>query len=395
MNTSLENISPADQKILLVDDAPENIDILAEALSGYKRMIATSGEKALKIALGENKPDLILLDIEMPGMDGYEVCKLLKKEQSTKHIPIIFLTGKTAKEDIIKGFQLGANDYVKKPFDNEELIARVKTHLELKLSREKLESVNQLLEEMVEQRTHKLKDTLNELGSAHDQLIKVNKSKEEYLDMISREIRGPLNNILLIAELLKAKADSKDLFELIVQLDQTVSDLEDFSSTANQLNTLRSTAENVKFEDIMLRQFIEFCMLENAASLKKMNVRATHEIDSSELVLKGNEDLLMKLFTNVINSFSMIKDQDGTMLFSSEPSESQVIVNIIGQSSTAIDSVLKKSISDLILSEDISDPKIQIHAELIDLILGIHDASLEVDYPEHNKVCVKLIFRNK
>ena len=87
MDEPLEN-----QRILIVDDTPENIDVLIEVLSDYKRSVATSGEKALRIARSENPPDLILLDIMMPGMDGYEVCQRLKSDEKTKAIPIIFLT---------------------------------------------------------------------------------------------------------------------------------------------------------------------------------------------------------------------------------------------------------------------------------------------------------------
>jgi len=128
------------QTVLIVDDMPENIKILGELLrSKYSLHVATNGEKALNIAMSESPPDLILLDIMMPGMDGYGVCRRLKETQQTKDIPVIFLSGKTETEDIVKGFHLGAVDYVTKPFRVEELIARVRTHLALKKAREELE----------------------------------------------------------------------------------------------------------------------------------------------------------------------------------------------------------------------------------------------------------------
>lgn len=102
--------------ILVVDDTPENIDVLDGLLSDeYKIKIAVNGEKALKIAEASPQPDLILLDIMMPGMDGYEVCEKLKANPTTKNIPVIFLTAKTEVEDETKGFQLGAVDYITKP----------------------------------------------------------------------------------------------------------------------------------------------------------------------------------------------------------------------------------------------------------------------------------------
>ena len=124
------------QRILIVDDATENIDILGDALSDYKRIVALNGEKALELAMGNNPPDLILLDIVMPGMDGYEVCKRLKTNEKTREIPVIFLTAKTESESIIKGFKLGAADYVTKPFNLGELMARVTTQLALKKSKD-------------------------------------------------------------------------------------------------------------------------------------------------------------------------------------------------------------------------------------------------------------------
>lgn len=143
-------------RILIVDDATENIDILGDALSDYKRMVALNGKKALELATGDNPPDLILLDIVMPGMDGYEVCKRLKANENTREIPVIFLTAKTESESIIKGFTLGAADYVTKPFNLGELMARVTTQLALKKSKDditrylkEIESKNTLITDSI------------------------------------------------------------------------------------------------------------------------------------------------------------------------------------------------------------------------------------------------------
>lgn len=117
--------------ILIVDDTPENLDILSGLLSAYKRKIALNGETALKIANSGNPPDLILLDIMMPGMDGYEVIEKLKSNNNTKHIPVIFVSALNDIEDETKGFKLGAADYITKPFHPAIVEARVKTHLNL------------------------------------------------------------------------------------------------------------------------------------------------------------------------------------------------------------------------------------------------------------------------
>ncbi len=122
--------------VLTVDDKPQNLQFLGKLLSdnGYEVGVAQSGQQALNF-VRKNEPDLILLDIMMPDMDGYEVCKRLKEDFSAKHIPIIFVTAKTDPEDIIKGFDMGGVDYVTKPFNSAELLARIKTHIELRTLR--------------------------------------------------------------------------------------------------------------------------------------------------------------------------------------------------------------------------------------------------------------------
>jgi len=121
--------------VLIVDDNMNNLQVLGNILKirNYGIAVATDGKQALQMARS-TIPDLILLDIMMPGMDGFEVCQELKADESTVHIPIIFLTAKAEIDDIVKGLRYGAADYVTKPFNSIELLARVKTHLELKLS---------------------------------------------------------------------------------------------------------------------------------------------------------------------------------------------------------------------------------------------------------------------
>jgi len=135
--------------ILIVDDVAKNLQVLGTILSkqNYKIAAASNGEQAIKIA-NNTLPDLILLDIMMPGISGFEVCSRLKKDPRTKDISIIFLTAKIEPEDIVKGFEAGGVDYVIKPFNSIELLARVKTHLELKISKDLLKIKNEQLREL-------------------------------------------------------------------------------------------------------------------------------------------------------------------------------------------------------------------------------------------------------
>jgi len=119
-------------KILVVDDAPENLDILGHILqrSGLEISIAPTGEKALEL-INLSKPDLILLDVRMQGMDGYEVCRKLKADVNTKDIPVIFITAMAGTEDLVRGYNAGGIDYITKPFNEEEVVCRITNQLNL------------------------------------------------------------------------------------------------------------------------------------------------------------------------------------------------------------------------------------------------------------------------
>lgn len=143
--------------ILVVDDTPDNLTLVSNLLKkDYRVRVAISGEKALKIALSEAPPDLILLDVMMPVMDGYEVCQQLRNNTLTAHIPIIFLTAKSEVEDERKGLSLGASDYITKPISPPILEARVKTHLVAKAHADFLTDKTAYLEDEVARRTREL-----------------------------------------------------------------------------------------------------------------------------------------------------------------------------------------------------------------------------------------------
>ncbi|MFO7818992.1 MAG: response regulator [Halanaerobacter sp.] len=145
--------------IMVVEDEKANIDILLEAFKDdYQVMVALNGEEALK-AVASNRPDLILLDIMLPKMNGYEVCKKLKNDPKTAEIPIIFATTMDQDTNERKGLELGAIDYITKPFNIPVVKARVKNHLELKKAKEALNHQNEILEKKVKERTKKIEET--------------------------------------------------------------------------------------------------------------------------------------------------------------------------------------------------------------------------------------------
>jgi putative two-component system response regulator len=143
--------------VLVVDDTPDNLSLMSGLLKDdYKVKVANNGEKALKIAQSDSPPDLILLDIMMPGMDGYEVCQHLKSDPATRDIPVIFLTAKAEVEDEKKGLELGAVDYITKPISPPIVMARVKNHLVIKASADFLRDKNDYLEIEVTKRTREV-----------------------------------------------------------------------------------------------------------------------------------------------------------------------------------------------------------------------------------------------
>jgi len=176
--------------ILLVDDTPEHIDVAVQVLknSNFKIRVATDGNTALKL-IYQQKPDLILLDIYMPQMDGFELCRLIKNTPDLKSIPIIFLTAYSDEESIRKGFELGGQDYVVKPFNASELLARVNTHLMLKCQAESLKEANKELDSFCYTVAHDLKSPLLSLNKLVEFLV------EDYINQLDPVGKELLYNI--------------------------------------------------------------------------------------------------------------------------------------------------------------------------------------------------------
>ena len=194
----MQKIDLSNARVLIVDDTPQNIQLLGAALKdeGFQINVAMNGEKALQIAQ-RVLPDLILLDITMTEMDGFEVCGKLKKLDEMEGIPIIFLTARNEIEDIVKGFEVGAVDYIIKPFNLTELKARVKTHLTLKFALEELKRKNQELERIV------VIDSLTQIYNRHFIMDRLSEEMAESL-----RFKQPLSILILDIDLFKQINDN-------------------------------------------------------------------------------------------------------------------------------------------------------------------------------------------
>jgi len=217
--------------ILLVDDNPNNLKVLSEAIQGcgWKALMATDGESAIE-QIEYAHPDLILLDIMMPGLDGFETCRRLKANAVTQNIPIIFMTALSDATDKVKGLEIGAVDYITKPFQQEEVIARLKLHL-------KISHLTQTLEQRVQERTAQLTQSLQQLQQTQLQLIQSEKMSTlgQLVAGIGHEINNPIgfisgncshieeyvNNLLSLVNLQQQKLPHSDpeIEEFVEEID--------------------------------------------------------------------------------------------------------------------------------------------------------------------------------
>ena len=243
------------KRILVVDDNPNNLSLVTSLISPYYEvLLANNGEKAVAIA-NEEKPDLILLDIMMPDISGFEVCIRLKSSDNTNLIPVIFLTAKVSGADFEKGFEVGAVDYVTKPINAKELLARVHTHLLLNEQKDKLQShndeiiaLNNSLEIEIHKRTGKLKEAII-------QLEQQNKDLEQTSYIISHNLRGPVANLVGLNSIFNRSnlsdphnGDVFDHFSIATKdLDEVVKDLSAIITIRNSSPIL----EMVSLEDIV------------------------------------------------------------------------------------------------------------------------------------------------
>lgn len=265
--------------VLIVDDAPENLQMLGQALAAdYEVTMATSGRDALQMAGSDTPPDLILLDVIMPEMDGYEVCQALKSSEKTRDIPVIFITVRNEEHDETKGLELGAIDYITKPFSLPIVRARVRNHLELKRNR--------------------------------DLALSAIKAKSDFLASMSHEIRTPLNAILGNTELLLDTELNSEQRERIHVLEVAGDSLMALLNDLLDLSKIEAGMFDLEESDFELRKLLArtLSLVELEAQEKGLELHCDVASEVPER-LRGDRNRLQQIIINLVTNAIKFTDE--------------------------------------------------------------------------------------
>lgn len=300
-------INPSEYKILIVDDVMSNVLLLKVLLTNEKFAIATAsnGRQALEQVEKEN-PDLVLLDVMMPDMSGFEVAQHLKSNPNTADIPIIFLTALNSTADIVKGFQVGANDFISKPFNKEELIIRVTHQISLVAAKR-----------LILSKTEELQRTI----AGRDKLYSV----------IAHDLRSPMGSIKMVLNMLilnlPAEKIGIEMYELLTMANQTTEDV--FSLLDNLLKWTKSQIGklNVVYQDVDLVEVTDgvieiFSMV---ASLKKIRI---HEMKPEKMMVNADIDMLKTVVRNLLSNAIKFSKENSEVLVKMEEVDGMAVVSV-------------------------------------------------------------------
>jgi signal transduction histidine kinase len=300
--------------ILVVDDVPMNINVLFDALelSGYKVLVANNGESALERAQF-SVPDLVLLDIMMPGLNGFETLERMKQIPELKEIPVIFMTALTETVEKVKGFQLGAVDYITKPFQVEEVLMRVKAHLTIKKQKEELRRLN-------------------------DQLESINASKDKLFSIISHDLRNVFMYVPQMAKIIKEQHMEMDREEIGNIADQCYQDSRTTQSLfENLLHWSRLQRNLVAYEpkEILLQELCKksCALFESRAASKKINLFCNIS-DSIRVVV--DENMLYTVLRNLLSNAVKFTPENGTVTVGSNAAGNGMIEVFVSDTGVGI-----------------------------------------------------------
>ena len=308
-------------KILVIDDNPETVELAAINLEmeGYEVYSASNGEEGLKLA--EMMPDVILLDVMMPGIDGLEVCRRLKGNPQTGDILVIMLTARTTMEDILKGFEGGADEYITKPFKVEELLARVRSMVRIKKAQDELKGLNETLEEKVAEKTAMLED-------ANRKLANLEKAKSDFLILLSHELRTPLHGILGFSELLMDTLSSEDQIDSCRMIVESGQRLLRLSETAILLTSLQIEKYDFTMEDIPVEDIMEDVFLRGTLLAREKRIELTEDTSIGDEFLKGDRTLMARCLTDVLDNAAKFAPEGGRVAITSIVKNETLLIEI-------------------------------------------------------------------
>jgi two-component system sensor histidine kinase/response regulator len=381
-------------KILAVDDNPKNLKVLAALLSSHSYAVdyAFSGAEALKFLAAEEY-DLVLLDIMMPEMDGFETCLRIREDARHKDLPVIFLTAKTEIESITEAFRSGGFDYVTKPFRSAELLARVNTHIELKRLRKRQKELNRWLEEQVSQRTEELVQTNTKLEEANHELQVLDKAKNEFLRMINHEIRTPLNAILGFTDILKTQLKSSEIFEFVEYLDIASLRLEKFLMVVLQITELRTKNRPIEKEQVSLNQVISAAKERMSEGFTAKNIKPLLSANLINLFIPGNFKLLQSCFECLLENAVTHSEENGEITIQANEISEQVIVEIIDQGNGFSQQALNTLFRIFAIGEQHVDQNAGLGLALVKLIMDAHHGEVQINNNPGRGATVRLLFR--
>lgn len=289
------------KRILVVDDKPNNLSLVTSLLRpDYEVLLANNGERALIIAQ-EKLPDLILLDIMMPGMSGFEVCEILKKNPTTVDIPVIFLTARNDNDDFEKAYDIGAVDYTTKPINAKELMMRVKTHLLISEQKnnllrlnERITHINEELEDEVAKRTHAL-------TRAKENLERQNTDLTQFSHIISHNLRGPVASALGLLQLFDFKNSSNPInADVLLRMADSVKNINSILKDISAVLELREKlmGSPVEFEVEPSLNAVVLKVKENIPANFKFEIRTHLELNRMTSYQSYFETILFHILEN-------------------------------------------------------------------------------------------------
>jgi two-component system sensor histidine kinase/response regulator len=374
--------------IMIVDDNPANLKLLEDMLCQQTYQVRAFPRGRLALRAAEQKPpDLILLDINMPELNGYEVCERLKTNRKLADIPVIFLSALNEVQDKVKAFSAGAVDYISKPFEFQEVHARVATHLKLYELQRGLELQNERLEEAVAARTH-------ELAEANRRLIVLDRSKSEFLGIISHEFRTPLNGLLgvgdLILEGMPANEENTGLKEVFQHARRRILSILD---EALVLTRIDLSAEQVNTGPVSMRVVLSRAIESVTDFAESREVTLSPASDDLDFVM-GDEDLLVLALRALLETAVKFSEKGRAVGLALENSPDSLRVLIECEGRTIPTSTLPSFFELFSIGEAITPGgDLGLSAPLADRILGLFGASVSVENIEPSgirlTICLK------